>query len=57
VRALLKVCVTTHTPHSCWNKPGNNDPRRHRASFDNVPSAKGNSETFAQERQTSNEGV
>jgi hypothetical protein len=30
--------VTTHTPQSFWNKPGNTDPRRHRARFDNVPS-------------------
>jgi len=49
--------VTTHTPQTCWNKPGNPDPRQHRARFDNVPSAKENSETFAQERQTNNEGM
>jgi len=48
--------VRTHTPQSCWNKPGNPDSRRQRARIDNVPSAKENSETFAQERQTNNEG-
>jgi hypothetical protein len=49
--------VTTHTPQSCWSKPGNPDPRRNRAGFDNVASAKENSEAFAQERQTHNEGM
>jgi hypothetical protein len=32
--------VTTHTPQTCWNKPGNHDPRRHRPRFDNVPYTK-----------------
>jgi hypothetical protein len=54
---LCSRFVTTHTPQSCWNKPGNPDSRRHRACFDKVSSAKENSETFAQERQTNNEGM
>jgi hypothetical protein len=46
--------VTTHTFQSCWNKPGNPDPRQSCARFDNVPSWKENSEIFAPERQTNN---
>jgi len=42
---------------SCWNEPGNPDSRRHRTRLDNVPSAKENPESFAQERQTNNEGM
>jgi hypothetical protein len=49
--------VTTHTAHSCWNKPGNPDPRRDRARLDNVPSSKEDSESCAQERQTNNESM
>jgi len=46
VRALLKVCDNTHSLE-LLEQPGNPDPRRHRARFDNVPSAKENSKTFA----------
>jgi len=49
--------VTIHTPQGCWKKPGNPDLRRHRARFDNVPSSKENSETFAQEQQTNTKGM
>jgi len=49
--------MTTHTSQSCFNKPGKPDLRRHRERFGNVPLVKEKSETFAQERQTNNEGV
>jgi len=49
--------VRTHTPQNSWNKPKNPDLRGHRSGWDNVPSAKENSETCAQERQTNNVGM
>jgi len=42
--------MTTQTPQSWWNKPGNLDFRWLRSQFDNTPSAKEDSETFTQER-------
>jgi len=34
--------VKTQNPQSCWNKPGNPDPRWHRTCFDNASTSRGN---------------